>query len=267
MPLAHDVSGKGEPLLLIHGLGSSRRAFDLIAPDLSEHFTVYAVDLPGHGESPMPIGESGRSTRELTPQDLAAAVAGFMAEQGLDSAHLAGNSLGGWVSLELAADGLARSVTGLCPAGLWRPITRRDPTITMNMRMARLARPAVPLLLTVSPLRRLVFLSGCEVLPDYQIAVDAARAQADAVGCEAAHDGMLNRRFERADQIPATVPVTIIFGDRDRLLPAPRNQMRELTPEHAEWEILWRCGHAPMWDAPARSAEAIRRTAAAAGSQ
>lgn len=262
--LAHDVSGEGEPLLLIHGLGSSRRAFDLITSDLGEHYTVYAVDLPGHGESPMPKDEAGQPLKDLSPQILAAAVAEFMAEQGLESAHLAGNSLGGWVSLELAADGLARSVTGLCPAGLWRPITRRDPTITMNMHMARLTRPAIPLLLKVSPLRRLVFLSGCEVLPDYRIAVDAARAQADAVGCEAAHEGLLNRRFERAAEIPEDVPVTIVFGDRDRLLPAPRNQVRELAPEHAEWEILWRCGHAPMWDAPAASVHAIRRTAGSA---
>ena len=51
MELAYDVTGDGPPLVLVHGLGSSRRCWDLVTDDLSRDFTVFAVDLPGHGET------------------------------------------------------------------------------------------------------------------------------------------------------------------------------------------------------------------------
>ena len=81
-------------------------------------------------------------------------------------------------------------------------------------------------------------------------------------GFEQAHDGALHRRFDRAGAIPGDVPVTIAFGDNDRLLPAPRFQQRDLAPTHARWEVLWNCGHAPMWDVPTVTTTLVRETAA-----
>lgn len=258
MELAHDVTGTGAPLVLVHGFASSRRAFDHVAPALSEHFTVIAVDLPGHGQSP-PLAES--ASGPVTAKDLATALGAFLDSKGIDRAHLAGNSMGGWVCLEAAADGRASSVVGLCPSGLWDPPTRRDLTLIINMHVAKLTRPVHSLALRPSLVRTIAFKSACERTPTYRSALDAARAQLEATSFDACHDGMLNRRFERAADIPPTVPVTIIFGDNDRLLPAPANQIRGLAPGHARWETFWRCGHAPMWDSPGPTVEAILATA------
>ncbi|HXO25193.1 MAG TPA: alpha/beta fold hydrolase, partial [Streptosporangiaceae bacterium] len=86
--LAFTRSGTGTPLVLLHGLGSSRRAWDPVVPALADHFDVIAVDLPGFGESaPLPWQD------EPSPAALAAAVAGLLDDLGVTAAHLAGNSL------------------------------------------------------------------------------------------------------------------------------------------------------------------------------
>jgi pimeloyl-ACP methyl ester carboxylesterase len=71
--------------------------------------------------------------------------------------------------------------------------------------------------------------------------------------------------FDRGAEV--TVPVTIVFGDTDPILPAPDNQRREAAPPGARWIVLPRCGHAPMWDAPARTVELIGETVRAAQSE
>ena len=258
--LAYDGAGSGPPLVLIHGLASSRRCWDLVVDDLARDFTVFAIDLPGHGESDPIPGQSETPTTEM-----ARAVGAFLDEHGIDRAHLAGNSLGGWTALEAAADGRAASVTALCPAGLWEPLRKPLGAIQFNRKAAVALRPALPLMMRVGPLRRALMRTGVERTGSvpYRIAVDAAYAQADARGFEQAHDGALHRRFERASHIPDDVAVTIAFGDNDRLLPAPRFQQRDLAPAHARWETLWNCGHAPMWDVPELTTRLVRETASA----
>lgn len=258
--LAFDSAGSGPPLVLIHGLASSRRCWDLVVDDLARDFTVYAVDLPGHGESdPIP----GQAQTPAT--EMARAVGAFLDERDIERAHLVGNSLGGWTALEAAADGRALSVTALCPAGLWEPLREPLGAIRFNRRAAVATRRFVPAIMRVPPVRRALMRTGVErtrTVP-YRVALDAAFAQADARGFEQAHDGALHRRFDRADRIPVDVPVTIAFGDNDRLLPAPRFQQRQLAPAHARWDVLWNCGHAPMWDVPAVTTALVRETAEA----
>ncbi len=106
--------GQGEPLVLLHALGSSRASWDAIVPALAERFDVIVVDLPGFGASaPLPAGV------EPTPAAIAAAVAGLLRDLGIDRPHVVGNSLGGWVAMELAKIRPVRSATLLSPAGLW----------------------------------------------------------------------------------------------------------------------------------------------------
>lgn len=260
MALAYDSAGVGPPLVLIHGLASSRRCWDMVVEDLATDFTVYAIDLPGHGESDPLHGQA-----ETPATEMALAVGGFLDEQGLDRAHMVGNSLGGWTALEAAADGRALSVTALCPAGLWEPLREPLSAIQFNRRAAVATRRVIPAVMRIAPLRRALMRTGAEraATVPYAVAVDAAYAQADARGFDQAHDGALHRRFDRASSIPADVPVTVAFGDRDRLLPAPRFQQRDLAPAHTRWEVLWNCGHAPMWDVPRVTTELTRQTAAA----
>jgi pimeloyl-ACP methyl ester carboxylesterase len=113
--LGHTRTGAGAPLVLLHGIGSSRRAWDPVIPALAGRFDVIAVDLPGFGDSgPLPPGAEPR------PAALAAAVARLLDDLGITAPHVAGNSLGGWVALELAGLRPVASLALLSPAGLWR---------------------------------------------------------------------------------------------------------------------------------------------------
>jgi pimeloyl-ACP methyl ester carboxylesterase len=118
--LRHEVRGTGEPLLLVHGTGSSLRIWDPVVERLAARMTVIAVDLPGFGASP-PLTPSGPPP---DPAGFAGVLTDFLGQLGHPTAHIAGNSVGGWTALEMAKLGAARSVVALSPAGLW---ARRTP--------------------------------------------------------------------------------------------------------------------------------------------
>jgi pimeloyl-ACP methyl ester carboxylesterase len=113
--LAFTRCGSGAPLVLLHGLGSARDAWLPVTGSLARHFDVIALDLPGFGGSaPLPAFE------EPHPARLAQSVAATLRALDIEHPHIVGNSLGGWVALELAAIIAPASVTLLSPAGLWR---------------------------------------------------------------------------------------------------------------------------------------------------
>src|SRR4051812_49577830 len=112
MGLAHYRGGAGDPVVLIHGVGSQWQVWRPVLPALERERDVIAVDLPGFGGSPtLPIGVVPNAAA------LADAVAGFMDELGIERPVIGGNSLGGWVALELAKRDRARAVVGVSPAG------------------------------------------------------------------------------------------------------------------------------------------------------
>ncbi|MGH9003276.1 MAG: alpha/beta fold hydrolase, partial [Acidimicrobiia bacterium] len=114
MDLAYDRTGAGEPLVLLHGLGHHRQGWKAVVPLLAAERDVITVDLPGHGDSPaLPPSASGEI------RFLADAVEKFLRDLGLERPHVAGNSLGGLLALELGARGYARTVTALSPASFW----------------------------------------------------------------------------------------------------------------------------------------------------
>ena len=100
--LAYERIGEGPPLVLIHGLGATRAIWRPQLELLAAERDVIAVDLPGFGASPM-------LTEPATPWALGAAVAQLCGELDVERPHLAGNSLGGWVALEMAKAGHAAS--------------------------------------------------------------------------------------------------------------------------------------------------------------
>ena len=251
-----EYPGVGIPLVLLHGVGSSARNWQDAATALAAGGrTVVSVDLPGHGDS-APQGQG----EPLTPRAQAYAVGEFLDALGIQRAHVVGNSMGGWVALELAADGRALSVTALCPAGLWQPFHERNMLLEFNRLAAQSTGLVGELLLLIPPLRELLFSSALErpYRLAYSTARSAAAAQRHARGYDEAHDGMLGIRFDRADSIDASVPVTIAFGDHDQLLPADTSQDRSLAPAHSSWVVMNRVGHAPMWDDPEGTVAIVR---------
>ena len=113
MTLNQHRGGSGEPLVLLHGIGHTWRGFRPMLPRLEPHFDVLAVDLPGFGHS-----ARFHHGTVPSPEALADSVAEAMDAAGFETAHMAGNSLGGWVALELARRGRARTCTAISPAGL-----------------------------------------------------------------------------------------------------------------------------------------------------
>jgi pimeloyl-ACP methyl ester carboxylesterase len=96
--------GGGEPLLLIHGLGASARIWEPVLDRLAAEREAVALDLPGFGDAlDLPAGV------EPTAANLAAAMRAGCERLGIERPHVAGNSLGGWVGLEMGRAGWAAS--------------------------------------------------------------------------------------------------------------------------------------------------------------
>ncbi len=249
--LAFDRTGRGEPLVLLHGQGFSRRSFDPVVPLLAAERDVIAVDMPGHGESPRQPKGAGNA-----PRDLAVAVGELLDELGLPTAHVAGNSSGGWVALELGRLGRARTVAALAPAGLWR---RTAPLhIRLGMRQARLNARIVHRLFPRAPRTRVARalaasqVSGHPFQVPYQPARDTVHAMASAPGFRETLRALEKERFTGGAEI--TVPVTVAFGTRDRVLLAGVSRRRDQLPGQTRWVRLRGCGHVAMFDDPAATA-------------
>ena len=117
--LYYQIHGQGSPLLLIHGLGSSSRDWELQVPEFQQHFQVIAIDLRGHGRS-------GKPTGPYSIEGFARDVSGLLDSLTAVPAHVVGISLGGMIAFQLALDYpdlmdrlvIVNSVPALVPRGL-----------------------------------------------------------------------------------------------------------------------------------------------------
>lgn len=244
--IAYERRGSGPPLVLIHPLGADRSVWAPVLPLLAPDRDVIAIDLPGFGESP-PICVDAPS-----PRVLAGAVIELLARLNLarGRAHLAGNSLGGWVALEAAADGHAATVTAIAPAGMWsEPL---GPKPALGRALARIVAPVAGPAFRSTRIRRLA-LAGSVGRPEAVPPEDAARlvrAYARGPGFRAVNREMRAGMFARMASI--RVPVTLLWPELDRLIERPRVQ----PPSVRELELRG-CGHIPMWDDPPAVAAAL----------
>ena len=257
--LAYDRTGAGEPLVLLHALGLSRQTWDPVVPALSAHFEVIAIDLPGFGDSePLP------AEIEPTPAALAAAVAGLLDELGIEKPHVVGNSLGGWVALELASMRPAASLTLLSPAGLWRGATPLYCRVSLRASRSLARYAAVPLSHLVNHyLGRALVLGQTHGRP-FQLTPDYARAALRSMGTSPGFDPILKatapRRFLAT--VPIAAPVTVAFGSRDILLLPHQSRHFDQLPPDTRLAALPGCGHVPIADDPAAVAALIMKSAA-----
>jgi pimeloyl-ACP methyl ester carboxylesterase len=256
--LAFTRRGTGPTLLLVHGLGSSRGAWEPVIPPLAEHFDVLAVDLPGFGDSPpLPDGV------ESLPATLAASVADLLHELDIGEVHVAGHSLGCWVALEFAQLRSAASLTLISPAGFWKGRTPRYNLV--SLRGSRwLTKHAGGLLSRLVGTRagRILVLGQTHGRPAH-VSPELARATLQALGTctgfERTLKATVNRHYEAGK--PFDAPVTVAFGTRELLL-LPR-QSRDLHQLPADTRVvkLPQCGHVAMSDDPRAVAELIAAAA------
>ena len=237
--LHHVRAGTGEPLVLLHPLGAELVVWEPVIALLAAERDVVALDLPGFGRSPSLPRRSAP-----TPRALAGAVARFLGTLGIERAHVVGNSLGGWIALELARAGRALSVTALSSAGFWaRPLGARP-----GPDLRALGRPLLPLLTALARTgrgrRRL--LQGSVGHPERVPPAAAARlvrSYVTAPAYTAANAEMRAAIVSGVDEI--AVPVTLAWGELDRLVRPPRS-----VPAHWHTRVLRNCGHIPTWDDP-----------------
>jgi pimeloyl-ACP methyl ester carboxylesterase len=245
--LAYERHGSGPPLVLLHGVGHRRQAWNAVLGLLAPHRTVIAVDLPGHGESP-PLKADGQPPVRVIAEE----VIGFFGELGLERPHVAGNSLGGALALLAAAHGRAATVTALSPAGFW--VSRRQVSyaraVFMSMQLTGAAiRPLLPALARTTAGRAV--LGAAIVARPGKMSPEQAEGDALAfIGARDAVHAILADPPSLTADIPVGVPVTIAWGTRDRLLPPSQARVARQRLPRAKFVPLPGCGHVPMTDDP-----------------
>jgi pimeloyl-ACP methyl ester carboxylesterase len=256
MSINHHREGAGEPLVLIHGIGLRWQIFTPVIGALAADFDVIACDSPGFGQSP-PLAEGVSPTVPA----YADAFRRFFAAEGLDRPHVAGNSMGGAIALELARRGAVASGTALSPAGFWTAAERRfcQASLVSLARTPRAARPALQALIRTRAGRTAMLWQtfGRPTRLPAQEAVATLRDAWASPAFAAALAAFDDYTFAEAEQLAPT-PLTIAWGRHDRLLPyrlqAPR--ARALLPRARH--ITLGAGHVPFYDDPPAVAEAIR---------
>ena len=259
MQVAFERRGSGPPLVLLHGIGHHWAAWLPVLDRLAETHDVIALDLPGFGRSPVPA-------TGLPPDmpGVVAAVAEVFTALGLDRPHVAGNSLGGAIALELAAAGRAASATALSPAGFCtaRELRWALTVLGLHRTAARLPARVLRSMFASAPGRTLA-LGMILARPD-RMTVEAALADARAL-----RDALAFRAVARAGRGYAfagspTVPVTVAWGTRDRILPYRQAALARSRLPAARHLELTGCGHVPMHDDPGLVASVILGTTGAA---
>lgn len=257
-PVFFERQGSGEPMVLLHALGASHALWRPVVGALAGEYNVVAVDLPGFGASP-PLAEP-------SIPGLADAIEGLMDELGFDDAHLVGNSMGGWLALELGRRGRARSVVAISPAGMemgWE--VRWAQALLWSMEKgaglgAKLAPSLTPSVAGRWLLSSGMFARPWRMDPDYLLALVHNYAEATSTTAM--------RRY-LGDHTPqglgeVSCPALIVWGTRDYLLPA--RQARRFVEQLPAGELCFLpgLGHAPMSDDPELVAEVILGFAAQA---
>ncbi|WP_110182739.1 alpha/beta fold hydrolase [Nocardioides solisilvae] len=245
------------PLLLLHGVMMSANAWAGVVPLLADRFEVIAPTAAGHRGGPALAGRA-------TVQVLTDHAERHLDDLGLDTVHVAGNSLGAWMALELARRGRARTVCALSPAGFWTPgatdQTRSAARLRFVRRLTRASAPVTPVVMRSALVRRLsmrdIAAHGDRLTPEA-----ATTAAHDLLGCDAGLD-LLATTEAVAPLDPLPCPVTFVWPEHDRIFPQRINgaTARRVVPG-GRHEVLPGTGHVPMIDDPALCAEAIIRSA------
>jgi pimeloyl-ACP methyl ester carboxylesterase len=206
-----------------------------VLPALERRHDVLAPTLAGHAGGP-PVEPGGLSDATLTDE-----VERVMDEAGFGVVDIAGNSLGGYLALQLAGRGRASSVVAFAPAGGWAPgdESYRE-TLAAQAELIELMKRVAPLA------------GGDELIAHQMLGVAAAPAAGELLE-HALREGWA------IDPERLTCPVRIVWGTEDRLLrwPAAATRYRQDWLPHADWVVLDGVGHAPQLEVPLEAAELI----------
>lgn len=246
--------GSGEPLVLLHGVTGTARMWQRVLPLLAPFHEVIA---------PTALGHHGGPPAELRPvriEHITDDIERWLDQAGLERVHLAGNSMGGWVALELARRGRARSVCALSPAGAWVGDDQQHAVRKLRaiVAQARGGRWLLPLLARSSGFRRLA-LRDTVSRGDRVSASELLDLTDSLLGCEVRED--LFGTDEALTPLTASCPISLIWAGEDRIFPPAvfGERARKLVPG-ARFTIMQGVGHVPMLEQPELIAAAILRS-------
>jgi len=246
LSLHYEESGVGTPVLLLHGLGSSGRDWELVVPGLTAHHRVLVPDVRGHGRSDKPAGPYGVP---LFARDIAA----LCDRLGVASVHVVGLSMGGMIGFQLAVDRpeLVRSLT----------IVNSGPDMvprTMRMRLALAAR--VLMLKYLGP-KRLARVLAPKLFPKPEQA-ELRRRVEEGIGSNdpdvylRATQGLIG--WSVLDRIKkVSCPVLVLASDRDYTPLSAKKAYVDLLG-NARLQVVTDSGHAAPMDQPVQIVEAVK---------
>lgn len=240
------------PILLVHGFTDSARTWAPLTPLLEPHHDVLAPTLLGHhGGAPVPNPTADPGVAMVD------ALERTLDERGIDQAHIVGNSLGGWLALELAARGRARSVVALSPANGWEaeggPEEQR--VLQIFARTRRVSPVGAKAARHIASRPRLRALALRDVVAHGErISPPVAQSLIEGPAACTMYPhlvAMVKAGGYRKELAAIDVPVRIAWGDRDRTLPKARysSYFQTILPA-AEWIDLHDSGHLPHHDDP-----------------
>jgi pimeloyl-ACP methyl ester carboxylesterase len=253
MTMHYTRTGRGKPLLLVHGLGATCGSWDTISPALSQAREVIAVDLPGHGQTP-------EETDSGTFDGLARSLDSWLRTENLIGVDMVGSSLGARLVLEMARRGQSGAVVALDPGGFWHGWERTffKATITPSIALARALRPALSAI-TGNVAGRTALMAQLSARPwalDPAFVARELKSLADTRTVNSLVKDLANGAMQKG---PANTAAPVVFGwgRKDRLcLPQQADRAMKAFPE-ATLHWFERSGHFPMWDQPEETVRVI----------
>jgi pyruvate dehydrogenase E2 component (dihydrolipoyllysine-residue acetyltransferase) len=242
LSLGPDAPPGDTPVVLVHGYGGDKNSWLFVQQPLAEEgHRAIALDLPGHGATTKDVGDGSLTT-------FADCVAGFLDALGIQRAHLVGHSLGGAVVAALArtAPGKVASLTLIAPAGFTPEV---DAEYLRGFAAASSRRELKPLVGRLFSDEALVTRQLVDDLLRYKRLDGVDAALSTVLGTLLGDDGDRQAIDTRSLLAGVGVPVTVVWGDADRIVPVPDGV--DLTRVKA--------GHMPQMEAPGEVLAAIRR--------
>ena len=219
IPVRYEVAGEGDPVVLVHGLSGSTRWWDRNVPALAGRHRVYLVNLPG-------FGAFHRRTQRFVLAEATSWLLAWMEAVGLRRAHLVGHSMGGYLSLKLAArrPEAVRRLVLVDPAGMPSGRTMLG-HLGPLLLAARYARPTFLPVLVRDAL--------------YARPLTLLRTARDLLAEDV-----------RDDLRQVGMPTLLVWGDRDPLIPPSIGEVMRAEIPDSRLLVIGGAGHNPMFDCP-----------------